>query len=377
MSNDKKTMIVTPWEVSGEVDYDKLIVNFGTNKLTEELKQKMAKYAGFLHPQLRRDVFFSHRDLDWWISNYENDKKVGLYTGRGPSGDVHLGHLLPWIFTKYLQDAFDADLYFQMTDDEKFLVKENLTLEQAISYTYENALDVIACGMKVGKTFIFSDTEDIAQIYKLGLKVSKKITLSTAKAVFGFTDSDNIGLTWYPALQAMTCFLQSDREKQNIPCLIPAAIDQDPYWRVTRDIAEKLGFYKPAQIHGKFLPGLQQGGKMSASQPETAIFTTDTPEIALKKVMAAFTGGRETIKLHKELGGNPEICNIYAYYYFLFEEDDKKLYEIEAGCRSGNLMCGECKARLGKKIKEFLIDFQKKREKAKDNLQDYFLKEMK
>jgi tryptophanyl-tRNA synthetase len=374
LSNDKKEMVVTPWEVSGEVDYDKLIENFGTTKLTDELKQKIARHAGYMHPQLRRDVFFSHRDLDWWISEYEAGNKVGLYTGRGPSGDVHLGHLLPWIFTKYLQDAFDADLYFQMTDDEKFLVKENLTLEQAIGYTYENALDVIACGMKKGKTFIFSDTEDISQIYKLGLKVSKKITLSTAKAVFGFTDSDNIGLTWYPALQAMTCFLQSDREKKNIPCLIPAAIDQDPYWRVTRDIAEKLGYYKPAQIHGKFLPGLQQGGKMSASQPETAIFTTDNPDTASKKVMAAFTGGRETIKLQKELGGNPGICNIYAYYYYLFEEDDKKLAETEVKCKNGNLTCGECKARLAKMVKTFLIDFQIKREKAKDSLNDYLMK---
>ncbi|MBM3291119.1 tryptophan--tRNA ligase [Candidatus Bathyarchaeota archaeon] len=367
-------MVVTPWEVSGEIDYDKLIENFGTNKLTDELKQKLAKHAGYLHSQLKRDVFFSHRDLDWWISQYEAGNKVGLYTGRGPSGDVHLGHLLPWIFTKYLQDAFDADLYFQMTDDEKFLLKENLTLEQAIEFTYENALDVIACGMNKGKTFIFSDTEDISHIYKLGLKVSKKITLSTAKAVFGFTDSDNIGLTWYPALQAMTCFLQSDREKKNVPCLIPAAIDQDPYWRITRDVAEKLGYYKPAQIHGKFLPGLQQGGKMSASQPETAIFTTDNPDIAAKKVVAAFTGGQQTIKLQKELGGNPGICNIYAYYYYLFEEDDKKLQEIDRNCRSGSLTCGECKAKLSRMVKTFLIDFQKKREKAKDSLNDYFIK---
>ena len=64
---------------------------------------------------------------------------------------------------------------------------------------------------------------------------------------------------------------------------------------------------------------------MSASQPESAIFTTDKPEAAAKKVMAAFTGGRETIKLQKELGGRPEVCNIYAYYYYLFEEEDKKL----------------------------------------------------
>ena len=376
MSTDKNNgnMVVTPWEVSGEIDYDKLIERFGTQRLTQELKERIAKQAGFMHVQLRRDIFFSHRDLDWWLNEYDAGHPVGLYTGRGPSGHVHLGHLLPWFFCKYLQDAYGAHLYFQMTDDEKFLLRDDLTLEETIGYAYDNALDVIACGLNPDRTHIFSDTEHISHLYKLGLKVSKRITFSTVKAVFGFNDSDNIGLTWYPALQAMTCFLQSYREGRNVGCLIPAAIDQDNYWRMTRDIAEKMGYNKPTQIHNKFLPGLAQGGKMSASQPETAIFTTDKPEVAAKKVVSAFTGGRETVKLQKELGGRPEVCNIYAYYYYLFEEDDVKLNDIERECQNGSIMCGNCKVRLAKRVKEFLVDFQAKREKARDQLDDFLLK---
>ena len=35
---------------------------------------------------------------------YEAGKKFYLYTGRGPSSDaLHLGHLVPFHFTKYLQ----------------------------------------------------------------------------------------------------------------------------------------------------------------------------------------------------------------------------------------------------------------------------------
>lgn len=373
MTEKDKGMVVTPWEVSGEVDYDKLIQQFGTQRLTQGLKERIAGHAGFMHVQLRRDVFFSHRDLDWWIGEYEAGRPVGLYTGRGPSGHVHLGHLLPWFFCAYLQRAFGAELYFQMTDDEKFLLRDDLTLEETIGYTYDNALDVIACGLEKGRTHIFSDTEHIGHLYKLGLRVAKRITFSTVKAVFGFTDSDNIGLTWYPALQAMTCFLQSDREGRNVACLIPAAIDQDPYWRMTRDVAEKLGYYKPAQIHSKFLPGLGPGGKMSASQPETAVFTTDEPELAARKIMGAFTGGRETVRLQRELGGRPEVCNVYAYYLLLFEEDDGRLAEIEARCRSGGLTCGDCKARLAKVVRAFLVDFQRKRERARDELGDYLM----
>ncbi len=370
----KKEMIVTPWEVSGDIDYDRLMEQFGVQPMTKEIEEKIAEHAKFKHLQLRRGVYLSHRDTDWWIKEYEKGNKVGLYTGRGPSGHVHLGHLLPWFFCKYLQDAFDADLYFQMTDDEKFLHRDDLTLEETVALTYENALDVIACGLRPEKTHIFSDTDHIAHLYKIALNVAKKVTYNTAKAVFGFSDSDNIGIVWYPALQAMTCFLQSDREGKNIPCLIPAAIDQDPYWRMTRDIAEKLGYYKPAQIHAKFLPGLAEGGKMSASQPETAIFTTDPPKKAGKKVMKAFTGGRDTVEEQRELGGRPEVCNVYAYYYFLFEEDDQALVDRELKCKKGEILCGECKKTLAKRVEVFLTDFQEKREAAREVLDQYIMK---
>ncbi len=88
MSTDNKNgnMVVTPWEVTGDIDYNKLIERFGTQPLTEELKERIAKQAGFMHMQLRRNVYFSHRDLDWWLNQYDAGRPVGLYTGRGPSG---------------------------------------------------------------------------------------------------------------------------------------------------------------------------------------------------------------------------------------------------------------------------------------------------
>ena len=371
--SDRKEMVVTPWQVSGDIDYNRLIDQFGVEPMTRELEDRIAKHAGFKHLQLRRGVYISHRDLDWWLGEFEKGNRVGLYTGRGPSGHVHLGHLLPWFFCKYLQDAFNAELYFQMTDDEKFLHRPDLTLEEAVAFTYDNALDVIACGLDPEKTHIFSDVDHIHHLYRLGVKVAKRITFSTVRAVFGFDNSVNIGAIWHPALQMMVCFLQSEREGENIPCLIPAAIDQDPYWRVARDVADKMGYYKPAQIHAKFLPGLGEGGKMSASQPDSAIFTVDPPEVAKRKVMMAFTGGRDTVEEQRKLGGRPQVCNIYAYYYFLFEEEDKALVDRERACRSGELLCGECKQELARRVAVFLRDFQARREKARDQLDDFLL----
>lgn len=73
---------------------------------------------------------------------------------------MHLGHMIPFIFVKWLQDVFNVPLVIQMTDDEKFLFKD-LTPEQTYQYTLQNARDIIAVGFDVEKTFIFSDWDNV------------------------------------------------------------------------------------------------------------------------------------------------------------------------------------------------------------------------
>lgn len=367
--------IITPWEVKGEIDYDKLIKEFGTKHISSELLERIKKHTGELHPFLRRGLFFSHRDLDWILDEYEKGNKFFLYTGRGPSGNTHIGHLIPWIFTKWLQDKFGAELYFQITEDEKSLVK-NLSLEETTKIAYENILDVIAIGFDPSKTHIFLDTEYIKTLYPIAIKIAKRITFSTVKAVFGFENSSNIGITFFPAIQMAPCFLPSILEKKNMPCLIPASIDQDDYWRPARDIALKLGFYKPAQIHNKLITSLQGPlAKMSSSDPNTAIFTTDSPETVKTKINKyAFSGGQDTIEAQRKKGGNPDIDVAYQYLSF-FEDDDKKLKRVYDDYKSGKMLTGELKALAIEKINSFLREHQKRREKAKDMIEKFMLRD--
>jgi len=374
VGEDKNEMVVTPWEVRGKIDYERLIREFGTQPLTDELLRRIAKHTGELHLQLRRKIFFSHRDLDTVLDLYEKGVKFVLYTGRGPSGPVHIGHLVPWIFTRHLQEKFGTKLYFQMTDDEKFVVDDELELKDTKSFAYENALDLIALGFKPENTFIIFDVQDIDMLYDIALEVAKRVTYSTARATFGFQENTNIGWIFWPAIQAVPCFIHAKLTGENVPALIPAAIDQDPYWRITRDVAPKLGYYKPAQIHCRFLPGLGVGGKMSASEPETSIFTVDSPEVVKRKIWNAFTGGRATVAEQRKLGGDPNICSVFQYFYFLFEGDDDKLADRERRCRGGEILCGECKTELTERVVKFLIEHQKMRDKAKNIIDKFRLK---
>ena len=366
---------ITPWNVEGNLNkdenYQKLIEKFGTQQITIELLEKIKRITNDdIHPLLNENYFFSHRDLDWILNEYEKDNKFYLYTGRGPSGNVHMGHLLPWIFTSYLQKKFNVKLLFQLTDDEKFLYNDNLSREQIKQYTYENLLDIIAIGFDPDLTKIIVDSVHIKHLYPLANEISKKITFSTAKAVFGFGNDTNIGMIGFPPIQAVPCFLPSIIEKRQIPVLIPAAIDQDPYWRVTRDIAQKLGFLKPAQIHSKFLPSLSSLNKMSSSKPNDAVFTTDPIETIEKKICSSLTGGQPTIQLQKKLGANPDMCPVFTYLRFFFDSKKESLDRYYR-CKTGNLMCGECKNQLANHTMDFMKKFQKRRDEARNNISKF------
>jgi len=373
--NEKEEFRVTPWEVEGDIDYEKLLEQFGTDHIDEELIERVEDLVGDTHFMLRRGIFYSHRDFDWILDEYEKGNKFAMYTGRGPSGHTHIGHLMPWIFAKWIQDKFDVDLYFQLTDDEKFLFNFDMTLDKTHSFALENALDIIALGFDPDKTHIFIDTDYIHTLYPLALKAAKRLNFSNVKAVFGFDNSTNVGSIFYTAIQSSPCFLPTEREDRKVPVVIPCGIDQDPHFRLTRDIAETLDYYKPALLHNKLAPSLDGSGKMSASKPKTTIFTTDTEEDVENKINEAFTGGRVSAQEQREKGGNPDICAIQNFRYYIFESDDEKVADIAEKCRNGEILCGGCKQMLKENIIDFLTKHQKKREEAKDRLDEFLLTE--
>ncbi len=372
-----KKYIVTPWEVSGEIDYDKLIKEFGVKPLDDKILTRLEKHTGDLHYFLKRKIFFAHTYFDTILEQVDKGKKFYLYTGRAPSGPVHLGHLIPWIFCKWLQDKFDATLLFQIPDEEKFLFNENLTLEDTKKWADENVLDIIAVGFDPKKTKIFLDTEYAKTMYKHACRIAKKITFSTVKTTFGFTDSNNLGEIFYTSMQSVPAFLPSILEGKTTYCLIPCAIDQQPHFFLTNDVAPKLGYPKTATILSRFLPGLQgmhQEGKMSSSVENTTIWTTDSNEKVKNKIMKyAFSGGRETIEAHRKHGGNPDIDIPYQYLtYFL--EDSNKLKQIYNDYKSGKMLTGELKQFTVEVLNKFLKEHQAKRQKAKSMVEKFMLR---
>jgi tryptophanyl-tRNA synthetase len=357
--------VVTPWEVSGVVDYDRLIRDFGTQPITSHLAKRLEEILGDAAYLVHRKVFFSHRDLELVLDDYEKGRGLFLYTGRGPSGPMHIGHIGQFYVTKRLQDKFKTNVYVQITDDEKFLEeKRHLTYEDTQRWARENILDIAAVGFDPDRTFILQDTEFVGHAYPLILKVARRVNFSLAKAVFGFSGETNIGFTFYPSIQILPSLLEKRR------CLIPSAIDQDPYWRIQRDIAESMGYYKAAALHSKFLPPLTgTQDKMSSSKPETAIYLSDSDKAVRDKVYRhAFSGGQATIEEHRKIGGNPDIDVPFQWLYMFFEPDEKKIEKIRSDYKSGRMLTGEIKDLLVEKVTTFLHEHRQRRERAAEQV---------
>ncbi|KAI9833644.1 MAG: hypothetical protein M1819_003597 [Sarea resinae] len=403
---------ITPHEVSGAIgadgvavaiDYNKLVDEFGTRLISKELLERFERVTGRRpHRFLRRGIVFSHRDLEGILDRYEKKQPFFLYTGRGPSSDsMHVGHTVPFGFTQWLQDVFNAPLVIMLTDDEKYLYsKKNLTHEDVIRFSRENAMDIMACGFDVKKTYIFSDLESMGPAFYQNVnKMSKHITFNQIRGTFGFNDrfvvfcrltaisklnlhSDSIGKIHFAAVQGATAFATTypyifgdDKKKAaSIPCLIPCAIDQDPYFRQTREVAPRIKYKKPALIHSIFLPALQgPGSKMSASDETSAIFMKDTPNQIKNKINKyAFSGGQTSAEEQRRLGGNPDVDVSFQYLTF-FLEDDAELERIKVAYRKGEMLTGELKQICIKELQVYVKEFQERRAQITPELRDEFM----
>lgn len=169
-------------------------------------------------------------------------------------------------------------------------------------------------------------------------------------------------------------FGYNSKKVSKIPCLIPCAIDQDPYFRQCRDIAPRVGLVKPAIIHSVFLPSLKgSGSKMSASDADSSIFLSDTDNQIKKKIGKAFSGGQDTRELHRERGGRTNVDIPFQYLTF-FMEDDTELERIKNAYEKGEMESGEMKAACTKELQAYVSGFRERRAKVTDAVRKDFMR---
>lgn len=334
-------------------DNRKLVEKFGAVPVSK-LKNLPDFYT------FRKGLIYSHRDFDKFFKALKKGEKCAIVSGFNASGTIHLGHKPVFDTNLYFQKKYNIPIFIPISDDESYVAGKVKNQEEALKYSMKLAKELLAYGFDPKKTYFIID-QIYTNIYNLAIKLSRKINLSEIKATYGYKNEENIGLHFYPAVQS--AHILFPMEKFGIKhVLVPIGPDEDAHIRISRDIARRAGYNLPSILHLSFMPGID-GKKMSKSK-NNAIFLKDSLSEIKKKVNKAISGGRDTLKEHREYGADIEkdIPVFYLSKFFLDEKQSKKLI---SDYKKGKILTREVKQKLYQELEKFVKEFQSNLKKVR------------
>ena len=349
-----------PWGSMKIENYDKLFSEFGIESF--EKFSRMLDKREISNRYIRRKIIFGHRDFGRIMSAIENSTEFVMMTGLMPSGRFHFGHKMLADQIVWYQGV-GAEVYLCVADLEAYLTRNKTPDECKRTAIEEYLKNYVALGLTDKNLHFWFQSDYRLPYYQMRDRLANRVTFNELSAIYGELSPGKI----LSVLTQVADILhpQLDEFSGKVPVVVPVGADQDPHIRLTRDIASKISLIPPSSTYHKFMEGLQ-GGKMSSSDERSYIALTDTPDDAERKIKSAVTGGRDTAKKQKELGGVPEKCMVYELFVYHLIESDEELSEIYRKCKSGEMSCGKCKSLCASLIGEFLEKHNEKRENNSD-----------
>jgi tryptophanyl-tRNA synthetase len=346
-----------PWGTSTIKDYSRLESEFGIAPV-DPLLPRFKKLSN----HLSRGIDFGQRDLGVVLDAVEANKPFAIMSGIKPDGTFHLGNKMTaddMIFFQSLSKK--ATVFYAIADVEAYC-DNGLSLAESSKIAIQNVADILALGLDPERAVVYRQSEEM-RVMRFATIFSRGVTNNMLKAIYG---ERQIGLYFSALIQAGDILMPQLPEFGGPkPVLVPVGADQDPHIRLTRDLASRYNddfkFVPPSAIYHRLELALTGGLKMSKRIPESGFTLDESPAAVSKKVLSAFTGGRDTVEEQRRLGGRPDICPVFDLYRFHFAHDDEHSQRVHDECAGGIRMCGECKQEAAGLVKEFLEQHQKKR----------------
>lgn len=295
--------------------------------------------------------------------------KVEVFTGIRPTGDLtvanYLGAVAPILKLQHQGQrplVFVADLH-AMTDKEPELVMQ---------FTNNVVADYIALGLDPEETDIFVQSAIASQILQLTFYLMRHITVAELMRVPTLKDklkkgkgaeTANVSLMMYPVIMAADILIQRAKE-------VPVGEDQAPHVEVARKLARRFNdrygeiLYVPRVQQQKEtlrIQSLKGEGKMSKTNPEGAIFLTDSPRVIAKKIkkaQTAFVG---------QMSSSLESHVVLAKGLTQKPKDRVRIDKIIAAHMRSEQVMGEFKDMFTDIMQEFVAAFQVKRARVISN----------
>ncbi len=318
---------------------------------------------------MRRGCVMAHLDFEQILEAMVSNQKFAIISGTNPSSSLHIGHIALFSMLTEFQ-KYDVDIHIPLTDDESYVDGKTKNVSDASSIAYRTILpSLIATGLRAQNTRVYIDSM-YPLLQKYTLQISKFVSFSEVRSVFGSDSLTNIGQILYRGATQITEILlpQMPEFGGPKPTLVPVGADQHPYILLARDVAKRMGLIPPSEIVLTFLPSLKDPEKkMSGSKPDTAIYMTDTDDVVTKKINQAYTGSVSSLAGHQALGGVPEIDPVFQILRYL-HPDDSVVVQTKDAYQSGMITSSELK----KTTIQFLLGYlQGFRERSTSTLAVY------
>jgi tryptophanyl-tRNA synthetase len=359
-----------PWGTTAVKDYARLQSEFGIEPVAP-LLQRFKR----LSPHLSRGIDFGQRDLGRILDAVDNNKPYAVMSGIKPTGDFHLGTKMTADDMVYFQSLSKRSTVFYSIADVEAYADNGLSFAQTSKTAVRNVADILALGLDPDRSVVYMQSEEV-RVMRLSAIFSRGVTNNMLRAIYG---DRQIGLYMAALIQAgdilMPQFPEFGGPK---PVLVPVGADQDPHIRLTRDLATRyqadFGFIPPSAVYHRLMLSLSGSEKMSKRSEDTLLTLDDTPAAAGRKVLGAFTGGRDTVEEQRRLGGRADICPVYDLYRFHFARDDEHVKRVYHECVKGIRLCGECKQEAAGLVKEFLKEHHRKRDSMLKDAEELIVK---
>ncbi|MCK5024347.1 MAG: tyrosine--tRNA ligase [Thermoplasmata archaeon] len=302
------------------------------------------------------------------------DGKLKAYWGIEPSGLFHIGQALVGARKVKELESLGFEVVVLLADWHAFINdKLDGTMEsiQACGRYLEDCLKGLGANSPNIKYVVGSNIVDEKEYWEKVVRISKASSVARIKRAMTImgrsedeADSDASKLI-YPAMQAADIFhLDLD--------LAIGGMDQRHAHMLARDAPSKLGYKKPVALHWPLLMGLQGGGrmdaaefKMSKSNPDSAIFLHDAPDVVKKKMNKAFCPQSQVednpVLEHARLVVFPEVGYIHIQRPEKFGGDLKfeNYQELSEVFGKGDVHPMDLKNAVGRHISEILEPVQK------------------
>ena len=286
-------------------------------------------------------------------------RKKRIFSGMQPSGEAHLGNYLGalrrWVS---MQDEYDC--VWCIVDDHA--ITSGGDPVDMPSSVFDLAVSFLAVGLDPERSIIFVQSDvhehtELAWLFNAVTPVGDLERMTQYKDKAQHFESIPAGILNYPILQAADILLYKADA-------VPVGEDQRQHLELTREVARKFNarygetfpITEPliGEDVGRIL-GLDGDTKMSKSLGNTVGILAE-PDAVWDRVRTAVTDPQ---RVRREDPGRPEVCNVFSLHRFFTEENART--DIDAGCRSAELGCVDCKRILSDNIE---ISFAPYRERA-------------